>query len=58
MLGAGILALIVGLIWVGQGTGTLNWPDKSYMIGDQQWAINGGIVFIVGLVGIFFGRPK
>jgi hypothetical protein len=58
LLGVGLLAVVVGLIWVGQGTGTLNWPEKSYMIGDQKWAVNGGIAVVLGLVGIFFGRPR
>jgi hypothetical protein len=28
----GTLALLVGLLWIGQGTGTVNWPQSSFMI--------------------------
>lgn len=29
----GFLALAIGLLWIGQGTGTINWPQSSFMIG-------------------------
>ena len=28
----GILALLIGLLWIGQGTGTIAWPQSSFMI--------------------------
>jgi hypothetical protein len=52
----GILALLVGLLWIGQGTGTVNWPQSSFMIKQIQWAYYGAALAIVGLVLIWRAR--
>jgi hypothetical protein len=52
----GILALLVGLLWIGQGTGYVNWPQSSFMIRQIQWAWYGGALAVVGLVLIWRGR--
>ena len=44
----GILALLMGLLWIGQGTGTINWPQSSFMIRQTQWAYYGAALAIVG----------
>ncbi|WP_439925177.1 hypothetical protein [Nitrobacter sp. JJSN] len=50
----GILALLIGLLWIGQGTGYVNWPQSSFMIRQVQWAWYGaGLVAIgAGLIGL------
>ena len=30
--GIGILAVVMGLLWVGQGTGLIMWPQESFML--------------------------
>jgi hypothetical protein len=52
----GILALLIGLIWIGQGTGTINWPQSSFMISQMQWAYYGAALAVVGLILIWRGR--
>ena len=52
----GIAALLVGLLWVGQGTGNVNWPQSSFMISQIQWAYYGAALAIVGLILIWLGR--
>ena len=52
----GILALLMGLLWIGQGTGTINWPQSSFMIKQTQWAYYGAALAIVGLILIWRGR--
>jgi hypothetical protein len=52
----GIVALLVGLLWVGQGTGYVNWPRSSFMISQIQWAYYGAALAVVGLILIWFGR--
>jgi hypothetical protein len=52
----GILALLVGLLWIGQGTGTINWPQSSFMIKQTQWAYYGAALAIVGLILIWRAR--
>ena len=35
LLIAGIAALLMGLLWIGQGTGLIQWPASSFML-DQR----------------------
>ena len=56
LLIVGFLALAVGLLWIGQGTGALPWPAPSFMIGSLQWAHYGALLAAVGLVLIWQGR--
>jgi len=32
LLTVGFLALAIGLLWIGQGTGVVAWPQSSFMI--------------------------
>jgi hypothetical protein len=52
----GILALLVGLLWIGQGTGAINWPQSSFMISQIQWAWYGAALAVVGAILIWRGR--
>ncbi|HKX78806.1 MAG TPA: hypothetical protein VJM34_09830 [Novosphingobium sp.] len=45
----GILALVMGLLWVGQGLGAVNWPSTSFMLEDREWAVNGAALALVGI---------
>lgn len=49
----GILAILIGLLWVGQG---LSLIGGSTMTGDPKWFVIGAIVTIVGVLLIFVGR--
>jgi hypothetical protein len=53
LLIAGLLALGVGLLWIGQGTGTIAWPSSSFMIDQLQWAGYGAALAGFGLVLIW-----
>jgi uncharacterized membrane protein len=50
---AGLLLLVVGLLWIGQGTGVITWPRTSFMIDQLQWAGYGAAVAAIGLVLIW-----
>ena len=52
----GILALLIGLLWIGQGTGIVAWPQSSFMISQIQWAYYGAALATVGLILIWRGR--
>ena len=52
----GILALLIGLLWIGQGTGVVAWPPSSFMISQVQWAWYGAALAAVGLVLIWRGK--
>ena len=49
----GWLALAVGLLWIGQGTGVIKWPESSFMISQIQWAYYGAALAVVGLILIW-----
>ncbi|MDE8654184.1 hypothetical protein [Novosphingobium album (ex Liu et al. 2023)] len=52
----GILAVLMGLLWVGQGTGLVMWPAESFMLADRKWAVNGAVLAAVGAVVIWLVR--
>ena len=52
----GIIALAMGLLWMGQGSGYIPWPASSFMISQTQWIYYGGAVAAVGLLLIVFVR--
>ena len=52
----GTFAVLVGLLWVGQGVGLVMWPASSFMLADRQWAVNGGFLAAFGLAVIWFAR--
>jgi len=54
----GVLALLAGLLWIGQGTGYVRWPASSFMINETRWAWYGLAAAIVGLVLIAYSRLR
>lgn len=42
------LLIVVGVVWVGQGTGLL--AGSSFMVGDGRWAAIGVAMVAVGVV--------
>ena len=52
----GLLAIAVGLLWVGQGTGVVMWPAESFMLADRTWAIRGAVLAAVGGIVIWLAR--
>ena len=49
----GILLFLIGLVFFLQG---INILPGSYMTGDPQWAINGGIMMAVGVGMYLFAK--
>jgi len=56
LLVIGLLALAVGLLWIGQGTGSIKWPQQSFMINQVQWAGYGAALAALGLLFIWQAR--
>jgi len=52
----GVLAILMGLLWIGQGTGLVRWPETSFMIDQSRWTYNGAILAAVGLLTVVFAR--
>ena len=52
----GLLALLMGLLWIGQGTGVVHWPASSFMIDHRPWVLRGALLAVAGLVLILLSR--
>lgn len=48
----GILALVGGVLFAGQGAGLIHWPQSSFMVGSREWVLYGLIIAGIGLVMI------
>lgn len=55
MVVAGVVLMALGLIWFLQGINVL---PGSFMTGQMQWAVYGGIAFVVGLLLFVRGRRR
>ena len=54
----GVLALLMGLLWIGQGTGLVKWPASSFMIDERPWAWRGALLVLAGAVALWIGRRR
>lgn len=58
LLIVGVLAMLMGLLWIGQGIGLIHWPASSPMLDQRPWATRGAILAIVGVVLIVLSRRR
>lgn len=58
LLVLGIVGLLAGLLFAGQGAGIINWPQASHMVNSTQWILYGLIIAGVGLVLIGLASRK
>jgi len=56
LLVVGLLALVIGLLWIGQGLGVVTWPQSSFMIDEIEWAGYGVALSALGLILIWQSR--
>lgn len=47
---AGAFLVALGLLWALQGAGFLDWPAKSFMLGEERWVLRG-----LGVAGLGAG---
>jgi hypothetical protein len=52
----GIVLLLAGLVFLGQGSGYFPYPASSFMVGQSRWIYYGGVIALVGLALIFLAR--
>ncbi|MFL0414131.1 hypothetical protein [uncultured Sphingomonas sp.] len=52
----GAALFLLGLLWIGQGLGYVNWPRSSFMIDQRPWADRGAGVAVAGLLMILAAR--
>ena len=58
LLIVGVAALLMGLLWIGQGTGVIHWPASSFMLDQRPWALRGAILAVIGLGLILWSRRR
>lgn len=56
MLIVGVVVTLVGLLWIGQGTGYFPYPASSFMISDMHWTYYGLAVAVIGIGLIAYSR--
>lgn len=52
----GALLTLIGIVWIGQGSGYFPYPASSFMINQSPWMLRGALVAIIGLALIFAAR--
>ena len=52
----GLAAVLIGLVWMGQGSGTFPYPASSFMIDQRPWIGYGAALAVVGIVVISGAR--
>ena len=52
----GVAAVLMGLLWIGQGTGLIMWPASSFMLDQRPWATRGAILTVVGIGLLLYSR--
>jgi hypothetical protein len=58
LLVVGIIATLVGLVWIGQGTGYFPYPPSSFMISQMPWAYRGIALAVIGIGVILYSRRR
>lgn len=56
LLLVGIIAVLVGLLWIGQGSGTFPYPRSSFMIDQSRWIYWGLALGVAGVAAIVVSR--
>ena len=56
LLLVGLLAVLIGLVWMGQGTGYFPYPASSFMINEMPWFYRGVGLAVLGLVAAAVSR--
>lgn len=54
----GIAAVLIGILWIGQGTGLILWPASSFMLAQTIWAYIGAALALLGIVAIWRGTKR
>jgi hypothetical protein len=52
----GSFAFLLGLVWMGQGSGYFPYPPSSFMISQTPWIYWGGLLAVAGVILFLIGR--
>ena len=54
----GIVLVLLGLLWAGQGSGTIPYPPTSPMINNSRWIYLGALMIVLGLGAMWYARRR
>ena len=52
----GVLLVLIGLVWIGQGSGVFPYPASSFMMNETQWIWWGLLTAAVGVIVFVVSR--
>ncbi|TBN19417.1 hypothetical protein EYC79_01050 [Agrobacterium cavarae] len=52
----GVLIVLMGLVWIGQGSGYFPYPASSFMINQSPWILRGALTAVAGIILIVVAR--
>ncbi len=52
----GVILILAGLVWMGQGSGYFPYPAESFMVGETPWIYYGGGTAVIGIILILLAR--
>lgn len=52
----GVLMILMGLVWIGQGSGVFPYPASSFMINQTPWIYYGIVLAVAGAIVLFVSR--
>lgn len=52
----GALMVLLGLVWIGQGSGYFPYPAESFMINQTPWIYWGLLLAAAGVIVLFISR--
>ena len=58
LLVLGVLAALMGFLWIGQGLGLIMWPADSFMLGEPTWSWRGALLMGVGFALVWIARRR
>lgn len=53
---AGIILVVAGLVFAGQGSRYFPYPAESFMVGDVHWIYYGGAITVAGMLLLVIAR--
>jgi hypothetical protein len=53
---AGLGAIGIGVVWMGQGSGYFPYPRSSFMISEMPWFYRGLVLVVAGVVDLLLLR--
>lgn len=58
LLVLGVVAILAGLLFAGQGAGYIHWPQSSHMVNSTEWILYGMIIAGIGLILVGLASKK